>query len=188
MSESKVLESFSLSDIEFSQLEESRFEEFRRNINLWWTTSDISVKDFNFVDFPRLTKKEFINHISDGTVMIIACVKKTNEMIGTSGIETPKISRGKLTSEIILCAVKTEYRQFGIYKGILDEDIEIAKQMGIEKVILRTSFYSKYLNNMLNKKNFTLTGTMIQHKSNYMNSWFLAIQDYHIYNCCEKII
>ena len=187
MSESKNIEGFSLSDIEFSQLEESRFEEFRLNINLWWTTSDTSVTDFNFVDFPRLTKEDFTTYIADGTVMIIACIKKTNEMVGISGLE-PIILRGKQANNIILGAVKPEYRQFGIAKRMIDEAIEIAKRMGIERVMLTTSFYNKYLSNMLNKMNFTLTGTMIQHKSSYIKNWFLATQDYRIYNCWEKII
>ena len=137
-------------------LEESRFEEFRLNINQWWATADNSETHFNFIDFPKLPKEEFNCHITDGTVMFIACLKGTNEMVGTSGLVKPKISKGKLTSEIIIGAVKTEYRQFGIGNRLIDEAIVIAKQMGIERVLLNTNYYEKNLTRMLVKKNFTL--------------------------------
>ena len=97
-------------------------------------------------------------------------------MVGTSGIEKPKISKGKLTSEIIFGAVKTEYRQFGIGKRLIDEAIEIAKQMGVERVLLKTNYYEKHLTRMTVKKNFTLTGTIVEHKSIYLKTRFLAIQ------------
>lgn len=123
--------------------------------------------------------------------MIIACLKGTNQMIGTSGLELPHYSKGKSTSRIMLVAVKTEYRRFGIANELNDETIRIAGQMGVEKVIVTTSFYNDYvyyLTNLLNKKNYTLTATKVQHKSSYIKNWFLATQDYHAYNCLEKII
>ena len=46
-------------------LEETRYEEFRLNINQWWATADNTETHFNFVDFPRLTKEEFNCHITN---------------------------------------------------------------------------------------------------------------------------
>ena len=109
-------------------------------------------------------------------------------MVGTSGIEKPKISKGKLTSEIILLAVKTEYRQFGIGSRLIDEAIEIAKQMGVERVLVDTNYYKRYLTRMLVNKNFTLTGTIVEHKSSYSKTRFLAIQDYLVSNWWMKSI
>ena len=187
MAESENLHKTSLHEIEFCMLEESRFEEFRLNINQWWATADNNRTLLNFIDFPRLTEEDF-NCIVDGSVMFIACLKGTNEMVGTSGLENPKISKGKSTSEIILGAVKPEYRQFGIGKRLIDKAIELAKQMGIERVVLVTNYYEKHLTKMVIKKDFTLTGTIVEHKSSYTKSWFLATQDYRVYNRWMKSI
>ena len=187
MAESENLRKTSLHEIEFCMLEESRFEEFRLNINQWWATADNSRTLLNFIDFPRLTEEDFYC-IADDSVMFIACLKGTNEMVGTSGLENPKISQGKSTSEIILGAVKPEYRQFGIGKRLIDKAIELAKQMGIERVVLVTNFYKKHLTQMVIKKDFTLTGTIVEHKSSYTKTFFLATQDYRVYNRWIKSI
>ena len=96
--------------------------------------------------------------------------------------------KGKLTSEIIIGAVKTEYRQFGVGKRLIGEAIEIAKQMGIERVLLNTNYYEKHLTRLIVKKNFTLTSTIVEHKSSYSKTRFLAIQDYLVLNWWEKVI
>ena len=51
MTESENLHKSSL-EIEFCMLE-SRFEEFRLNINQWWAKADNSETYYNFIDFTR---------------------------------------------------------------------------------------------------------------------------------------
>ena len=91
-----------LSDIEFCQLDESRYEEFRINVNEWYSSLYSNSSKFNLRDFPRLAEVDFWKYLDEGTVMYIAKIKTTNEMVGTVGIEKPHICKDRLTGTITL--------------------------------------------------------------------------------------
>ena len=185
---SESQQTLALSDIEFCQLDESRHEEFRINVNEWYSSLDSNSAKFNLRDFTRLTEDEFRNYLDEGTVMYIAKIKTTNEMVGTIGIEKPHICKDRLTSAITLRAVRTEYRRLGIGKLLNDEIVKVAKQMGVENISMESSYYGKFITEDLIKNGYTLTGTMIQHKSNYTKSLFQRVEDYFVFNCFEKAI
>ena len=185
---SKTRQTLRLSDIEFRQLEESRYEEFRINVNEWFSSSDSNSNHYNIKNYPRLTKDDFKNSLDEGSLMYIAVIKTTNEMVGTAGIEKPAVICDKLTSTLILGSVKIEYRRLGILKLLNDEILKIAKQLGVEKVQSVSSYYSKHITEFLLKNGYTLTGTMVYHKSNYTKNMFHIAQDYFVFNYFEKAI
>ena len=175
-------------DVIISQLEEPRYEEFRNNVNEWFGSLDCNKQSFNFIYHHRLSKEDFKRHLDEGFVMYTACTKSTNEMIGTIGVERPQFIRGKLTSTLILGAVKNEYQKSGVAYLLLDEMIIVAKQMGAEKVATVTSYYNKFITAALFKKGFTLIETKVEHKSNFTNNMFHFVKDYFVFNYLEKTV
>ena len=99
---SESQQTLALSDIEFCKLGESRHEEFRINVNEWYSSLESNSAKFNLRDSSRLTEDEFRNRVDGGTVMYIAKIKTTNEMVGTVGIEKPHICKDRLTGIITL--------------------------------------------------------------------------------------
>ena len=146
-----------LSDIEFCQLDESRYEEFRINVNEWYSSLDCNSSKFNLRDFPRLAEDEFRNYLDEGTVMYIAKIKTTNEMVGTIGIEKPHFCKDRLTDTITLRAVRTEYRRLGIGNLLHYEIIKVAKQMDVENIYMVSNYYKKFISQDLIKNGYTYT-------------------------------
>lgn len=173
-------------DFVICQLEEPRYEEFLRNLNDWFNSLDCNVENFKTSNYSRISKEDLEEHLSEGTLMYIACTKSTNELVGTIGLGRPRLRRGKLTSELMLATVKTEYRKSGIAKLLNDEMVRIAKEMGAEKVALRTSYENKFVAGALFKNGYELTETKVEHKSNYTNTLFHLMKDYFVYNYFEK--
>lgn len=170
------------------QLQETRYEEFISNVNEWYESLDCNSESYNLRDSSRLLQEEFHKHLDEGAMMYIACNVSTNEMVGTIGIIRPHLCRGKLTSEVILVAVKTEYRQSGISQLLIDEIISVAKGIGVEKIAMVTSYYNKFFSRSLLKKGYELIGTKIEHKSNFTKNMFHLMPDYFVYNYFEKTI
>ena len=60
--------------------------------------------------------------------------------------------------------------------------------MGVENISMVSNYYGKFITEDLIKNGYTLTGTMIQHKSNCTKNMFQQIEDYFVSNCFEKAI
>ena len=174
-------------EIEFSQLEESRFEEYRTALNEWYASLPENGMSRDFRRAPRLTEKDLNNTVAKGTVLIIGCLKTTNELVASIAIGKPRESvKNKLTSFISLLAVNTKYRRLGLGSLTFEEGLRTAKQMGTETITLRVYYDNKFQMEFMIKNNLILREIKTTHKSNFVDNQFLNIIDYYTYCCFEK--
>ena len=132
-------------DIIFSHLQEARYAEYICRINEWYATLPENNIRRDLTNFPRISKQEFQEEIRDGIIIIIACLKGTDELVATIAVGQPKETRkGLLTSTINLYAVSTEYRRRGLGGIIFDEGVRTAKVIGAQKLELRVYYENKF--------------------------------------------
>ena len=185
----KIPTKLTRADIEFSHLDVSRFDEYRGAINQWYRSLPENNIPRDSIIVSRLSEKELKNKISDGTIIVIASLKTTNELVGSVAIGRPKVScRDTLTSDITLHAVKTEYRRLGIGGMVFEEGVKTAKLIGAQRVYLEVFYEKKFQKDFMIKNGFIHTATKIFHKSEFTDNLFQSIRDYVTYYVLEKNI
>ena len=180
---------FSKEDIVFSRLEETRYEEYTIAVHDWYASLPENRIPCDFDRGPRLTVEQVIREKADGTNIIIGCIKTTNEMIGSIAVGRPKYSvNDRLTGNISLFAVKTDYRRSGLGLLLYEQCIRNAKLAGAERITLEVQFDNKIEKRLLLGYNFVHTATRTIHKSDLCDNLFIIIREYLTLDYFEKYI
>ena len=187
MTESK--DKFTCDDIIFSYLKEDRYEEYMRAANEWYASLPENNISRDFKHVPRLSQKQFRDYIDDATIIIIACLKETDELIASIAVGQPKESpKGLLTSTINLYAVNTLYRRRGVGGIIFDEGVRTARLIGAQRLTLTINYDNKFQKDFMINKGLVNTQIKTFHKSDFIDNKFLSIRDYATYLTFEKIL
>ena len=179
----------STEDIVFSRLEEARYEEYSIAVHNWYASLPENHICCDFSKGPRVPVEQVRSEVTDGTAIIIGCIKTTNEMVGSIAVGRPKYSiKDKLTSYISLFAVKTEYRRHGLGFLLYEQCVTTAKLAGAERITLDVQYDNVIEKRLLLGYNFVHTSTKTIHKSDLCGYVFLIIRDYLTFDRFEKDI